>query len=727
LFFSYVFPLLKIKKELAMLVSTEYFNYVSNTIRLVDSFIVKSNYTAKAINTVLQLNNEVIPVERTSWKYYLNLAGIAYVGQNNYNSDPTDMVVYSLDLDEMIPFNTQSLVNNPETLSDLRTLGDTYKNILLKYPNDDILIRGIIDPIPLDVSIEAADYQILHYNRLLLNYNETNVIPKVQGYIDRFIYRFDNVNYGLTDHLYPAAIIGILFVTLPMEIVNIRLENCKTPYVNEWHVWNYLSGYFDLSKHKGVIPYGQALFLYRNIEYIIANSGTTKILDFLNDGFAKPFNLDLSAFTVRKNFITAHKHLKSGKLTDLVGDVGVYKFPYGENVLESGRVTQLTPGDFVNLLASTGVDNKKVIELDTLALINGSNSSVSNDILTGVIEGNVANNVALDLVNKTLEHVNNWFYLTSIDYIKFKISIDLVDVGITNLLLTAKDAAVLYLYANAQLSLSDTVNIPEFWVKDIMVKPNYPESTIRGLLEAKFQYGDNFDVYSTINKFQTVAKKAYSLSEFSNYMDGVISNKFLHLIVVSQESDYIARSEALSLIWSFYNDVKCTFCAETKYSDFLNRIRLNSSKWTDFTYRELIVQISNKFMAIEIETATLQSPYSNMLDILSQICSYTVTFVAGEATNYNTPLPANLPDSRVSYVDIRNTTTIDDSIDVMPKNTRVEGTSNLLDSGIIYTIKSTGAQYNTSVESFISLNSKFNGHHKSYIVGNGPQITTLTE
>jgi hypothetical protein len=710
-----------------MLVSTEYFNYMSGIIRLVDSFIVKSNYTAKALNTILELNNEVVTVQRTGWKYYLNLAGIAYVGQQVYNSDPTDMVVYSLDTDEIIPFTVQSLLTNPETLSELRTLGDTFKNLLLKYPDNEILIRGIIDPIPVEVSIEADDYQILHYNSSLLNYNETNVMPKVQEYINRFVYRFDNVNYSLTDQLYPAALIGILFVSLPMEIVNIRLENCKTPYVNEWHVWNYLSGYFDLSKHKGIIPYGQALFLYRNLEYIIANSGTTKALDFLNEGFAKPFNLDLSAFTVRKNFTTAHKHLEQGKLNALLGDVGVYKFPYGETILEYGNVTQLTPSDFINLLASTGVDNKKVIELDTQALITGSNGSVSNDILTGVIEGNVANNVALDLVNKTLEHVNNWFYLTSIDYIKFKISVDLVDVGITNMLLTAKDAAVLYLYANAMLSKNDNVNIPEFWVKDIMVKPNFPESRIRGLLENKFQYGRDFDVYSTINKYQIVAKKQYSLSEFSSHMDKVVANKFLHLIVVAQESDYIARSQALSLIWAFYNDVKCTFCVETTYADFLNRIKLNTSTWTDFTYKELLVQVSNKFMAIEIETATLQSPYSNMLDILSQLCSYTVTFVAGEATNYNTPLLANLPDCRVSYVDINNSTAIDVSVDVMPRFTHVEDSSNILDSGIVYTVKATGAQYVTNIESFVSLNSKFKGHHQSYIGGNSPQITTQSE
>jgi hypothetical protein len=633
--------------------------------RLVSSLIVKTSYTADAFNEILSVNGENISVFKTDWKYYLNLAGLPYIGEHSYNSDPTNMEIYSIDTDETISFDVITMVQHPETLAELRRLDTSYKNLLVKYPDQEILIRGIINPIPIDISVNANEYQILHYSPEYVDYNETNLIPLLQEYIYRFTTRWDNVDFRLSDALYPASFIGILFSTLPTEIINIRLANCKTPYVHHWHVWNYLSGYFNLEIHRDVLPYEQALFLYRNIDYIIANSGTSKILDFLNEGFAKPFNLDLFSFSVRKKSTSALLNLNQKNLHKLDSDIFVIKYPYGQSLIRNSHVIKLTVKQFVQSLSLTGLKNPELINSDIKAITLGANTSEPNDIITGVIEGNVAKNVTLDMVPSTLEHAINWFYLVSHDYIKFKISLDLADVGISNFLIDANDAAILYLYANAKLSNTDSVNIPEFWAPDVMVNDIFSDTERLGLVRSKFLYGDNFNVYDSVKSSRVFAKNVYSLTEFNTLVTKIINSKFLHLVIMSHESDYDARSEVLSLIWSFYETVKCTFVSETTYVEVLNRLRLDSSTWTDITYQEIIAQISKKFIGIELETTTIQSPYSNMLDVLNQLCSYTVTFVAGAATNYTAPIYLNLPTGKVSYVNLNAETYVDVSVDVV--------------------------------------------------------------
>ena len=647
-----------------MLISNTYYNYVTGILQLVNSFIINSVYTANVINRQLDLAGESISSSPSHWKYYLNLAGIPYIGTNPNNSDPTDIKIYSLDNEMLIPFTVESLLNNPMTHADLKTLGTAYTNLLVQYPSQELLIRGIIIPIPYEVAIEALDYQILYYNSALIDSNETNLIPKVQTFIYSFTTRWDNGNYSLSDPLYPTALLGILFINLPMTIINIRLENCKTPYVHSWHVWNYLSSYFDLAKHKDIIPYEQALFLYRNIGYIISNCGTAAMLDFLNTGFAQPFNLQLSAFTVRQDIGDALNNLNTDNLQNLTKNITIAKFPYGESVLQPNLITTLEPKDLINLLIPTGIDNYNTETNDINKLITTMDSSAANDILTSIIEGTVKNNVTLDLVSQIQEQIHNWFYLTSINAIRFKISLDLAEVGLTNYLINANDAAVLYLYANAMVTNTSIASIPKVRVRDIMLPPTLSESRIKGLVEPRFISGATFDKYELLTHYQTYTRGITSLKDFDSYIASVVNNKFFHLILISDEYDFIGRSELNNMVWAFYQNIDCTFVNETTYPEFFHRLGLDPSRWTNVTFNEIITQISNNFMGVLIETSTLQSPYSNMLDILTQLCSYTVTFVPGPSTNYTTPLWPSVPSIIAKSFELNLSAILDVSVDV---------------------------------------------------------------
>jgi hypothetical protein len=675
-----------------MLLSTEYYNYVNNVISVIQSLIINSVYTADSINAVLAQAGEPIPLDRSKWKYYLNLAGIPYVGITDVASDPS-IQVFSLDTETLIPFTPSSLLANPETLADFQTLGTSYTNLLAQYPYRELFIRGVINPIPLEVSLSANDFDILYLDTSLLSPNETNVVSKLQNFINNFSENFNNRDYAFSDTHYPASFIGVMTSALVLELINIRLENCKTPYVHEWHVWNYLSGYFDLSKHKGIIPYNQALFLYRNMEYILANAGTRKILDFLNTGFCIPFNLFLSEFIVIKESITAFQNLNLGNYSSLEKDILVREVPYGKNVAATNSYITYTPAQFVTLISDTGIDNHLYLEHDTNELIRHGVGSSPNEIITGVLKADITNDVVVDLISSVDEAMIYWFYLVSIDKIKFKIPLDLNDVGVSNYLIDAKDAAIVYLFANLQLVQLNTNTIPEFWVKGIMLPPVLSESNIKGFVPNKSLTGNNYNLYDTLITNQTAPRNIYSLNEFNTFITDIVNSKFFHLILPTKESDFIVRSGVQFMVWSFYQNVKCSFCTETQFSEVFTRLNLNPTNWTTATYIEIITQISNHFIGIELETNTLQSPYSNMVDILEQITSYTITFVAGLSNNYNIPVFLWYPLGKVTASvlsteflvpilpnTVITSTTLHNSIDLQTESTSLDITNSIFET-----------------------------------------------
>jgi hypothetical protein len=614
------------------------------------------------MNTYLYRSGEVISQDPSLWKYYLNLSGQPYIGSKPENSDPTNISVYSLDTGQLIPFTVTSLAANPMTLADFQTLGTSFTDLLAQYPTQRTLLYGVINPVDTVTAIAAGDCQILFYNKNYIDPNEVNLIPKLQQFLNNFVSRYDNGNYAVTDVYYPAVLKGLTTLALVMEVVNIRLENCHTIYVHQWHVWSYLSGYFDLAKHKNIISYDQALFLYRNIDYMIANSGTSLVLNLLNEKFCLPFNLQLYSFSVQKSMGSALTKLNAGTLEGLTPDIKIIQYPYGESIIDLELATQLTPAEFVNLLTPSGLRNSSNTNIDIESLIAGIETSQPNDIITGVILGDVVNNILVDLIDQTMEQINQWFYLATNGFIKYKIALDLADVNSNNFIITASDAAALYIYASAVLQgtwVYDSANvasfsehltgipIPSVTTTDIMLSPLYSQSQLTSKLESSFLRNDTSNPYSVISSNQTLPQNILSLSDFTSHIGNVVGNKITHLMVINNESDMHGRSELTSLVQAFYSGQTNACVSDANYNDFFVRLGLSPESWTAHTFNEIITQIANNFMGIQLETSTLQSPYSNMLDILTQICSYTVTFIAGPSTNYNIPMDPQL--STISY------------------------------------------------------------------------------
>ena len=238
--------------------------YIQNTFDLASSIIIKSNDAVNALNNYV---NNYAAVNGTasvdlanpaSWKYYMNLAGL-------YHYTDTVMEVVSLDTLNTIPFTVQNLALNTATAAGYAYGTYNYKQLVSQYPDQEMLILGILYPVNMAKAIAAAEGTILGYPSSLVETNEYNLISNLQTWINGFKARWVNQQYGISDNLYPATALGLMYLNLVPAILNLRLRACKTNQAHSFHVRMYLASHGFLDQFIDVMTTEQTLFFYRNI------------------------------------------------------------------------------------------------------------------------------------------------------------------------------------------------------------------------------------------------------------------------------------------------------------------------------------------------------------------------------------------------------------------------------------------------------------------------------
>ena len=317
--------------------NTLYQLYLKKVFNLASTMVVKMDAIAKVINFYVKAYG--FPVnenDKTTWKYYMNLAGqyhpldlMLLKQANNGASEKMLIKIAGNNGPADVDFTTQLLdptTGDVSIANEYRYGGEYYQDLIRRYPNHEELILGILNPIPLSISINAKEGEILYCggylktiqnssvglrtyyaktqiegreDTLLIEDNESNLIPELQRYVDSVLTRWHNPDYEKTDTFYIHSVIGMLFSHLPNRILNIRLDNCHTPMVHSYHVHEYLESHGYLGKYGDVLPLKQRLFLYRNLNYIEANTGKQSTLNLLVDNLLSPLNIPLAGYTLQ--------------------------------------------------------------------------------------------------------------------------------------------------------------------------------------------------------------------------------------------------------------------------------------------------------------------------------------------------------------------------------------------------------------------------------------------
>ena len=268
--------------------------YLENVLELAETLVIKSEYTALRINEhMLYFHgaNSFVEHDKRTWKYYLNLSG-------QYHLHDEEMKIISLDTLNEIVFSKDNLDLHKTTASAYQYNSRYYRELVLRYPQQEQLILGILYPVDIDVAINAKDFTVLSYPSYLVEDNEISLITNINQWLENFDIRWNNKQFTISDDWYGASVLGVMYLQLVPLILNLRLRACHTSEAHSFHVREYLASHGMLDVYLSKMTRKQALFFYRNINYIHRNSGKKDTFYWLVDKIMNDRNLPLSEYTM---------------------------------------------------------------------------------------------------------------------------------------------------------------------------------------------------------------------------------------------------------------------------------------------------------------------------------------------------------------------------------------------------------------------------------------------
>jgi len=263
--------------------------YHTDTFSLVRTMVIKIEALAERDNLVLTDAGYSVSSDKTTWRYYMNLNG-------DYHPNDEIMWINSIDTGERIVFNKENLKLHLATNREYSKGGYWFNRLADEYQSQIVLINGILSPIPYSETIEAKDYKILRYNKSLVLWNEEQLIPKLQEFVNSDVIHSMKNDYVTTDDLFLTWMLEKLYAHLLGAIHAIRLEYCYTRHTHEFFVWSHIDSFGEFSQYKRSLSKEQTMWLFRNIAWVRNNPGQQYTFDKLMKNLLTKANIPLARF-----------------------------------------------------------------------------------------------------------------------------------------------------------------------------------------------------------------------------------------------------------------------------------------------------------------------------------------------------------------------------------------------------------------------------------------------
>lgn len=597
--------------------SQNYYNlYISSVLDLAQTIVIKSEESATAINSYLKMiygDSIVDQYEPQTWKYYQNICG-------QYHVTDKIITVTSLDTLEKITFSTENLKVHRATSKAYQFGTRLYIELLALHPSQEQLILGILYPAEMDHALSSVDGTILSYPKYLIESNELTFIEKLNKAIEVYKIRWHNPQFGLTDSLYSAAHLGLLYLYLVPLILNIRLAACKTNEAHSYHVRQYLASHGMLDIFLDNLTLKQTLFLYRNIAYIERNSGKQEIFELLVRNLMTERNLPLAEFVMKHNDLN---------MTDnYYPTVSFTKNNINSTYSETADVTYnlsqiLDKENFLN------PGNKEYREEHESSILMKFNNSLSNTLGTKLLDSSIVDYT--DATPYTLQNIllNQWLDLSSKGIYKVYATFKNPRTG-SNLTLIAEDAYIYFMYAFARSLGSDILRVPEFIA---LRAQRIPAPTVDELMSIVDSSYISRDIAQDIINSQPEVppdKPIISVEAFYDLSKKIFDAGQAQVVLMGKQEHFFRRGLVYNMICRMYSDSKIHFNAEGQlYSDWIIQKELPSTDFTQSEYQALYSSIFESATGGNSNiTDSLKNLQRSMLKIFKQLSSYSIQFVS---------------------------------------------------------------------------------------------------
>lgn len=569
--------------------------YISDCIRLAKSLIIKHDETVDLMNMhVQEITGQPISSDPLEWKYYLNINGSAYSGID------VPMYVRSLDNHESIEFSKLLLARHLNTAKGYEIGTARHKRLVLQYPMQTSLIRGILSPIDPIEALRAKDGDILHYDKSLVDPQERTLINSIGAAIKRFRSRWNNTAYYLTDPLYPAQQYGLLLDKVILTIFTERWKRCDTDEAHTFHIKQKLGSHGLLDRFIDDLSLEQQLYLYRNIRYLKKHSGHTSVFLELIENLATASNIPVHTYIYRHT---------SSLIGQEVVD-GFSKEPINRLAKKSNKV--LSHYDLDREVKGIAPGNTDRLVMDQREAFRGQ---VSTSSPTKVIELTSPLRRTLTGFSLIDMSIAQWHYMAATGRYLAIVSI-LDPVTLQEHTLSVSQAHIVSLYLTYTILGIEPTRLPECLV------------SIYGYSSAVAEDSMRFDnVISTID-FNNRVEELYS--EYINSVMDTLSSDFNE----SCASDLSINNSWKVRVIDNHEEKDVGLWLEENSLSFIRGLSKDQAK-------ELLVNIVELCIGRSLDDLFQNGPEVAIKGILEQLSSYTVAFVAEGDSVEAKPLYAN--------------------------------------------------------------------------------------
>ena len=584
--------------------------FLVNTIALIRSIRLKSNITAEAFNDLDKLRGYPVDELRPeTWRYYLNIQG-------EYHPANEVMMITSHDTYETIELTKESLLTHLLTNRNYYVGGQYYKELVARYPDQEILIQGIFNPVPLDVALEAKDHQILSYNTALIEGNEQYLIPNLQLYIDNFFANRHNPNYPLIEPNYYVKLLSGLSTKLVLEVLRLRQTVCKTEKAHSFHVRHYLLSYSKIGLEFRYMTHDQRMWFYKNIHYINRNVGKESIFTTLVDRVLTARGYSLVGYDLSKT--------TKGLIDDLRSELE-FKQIQINNIPPASGSGDKTMTSIYTKERGVAPDNPKLMDGHVIKTTEVGETSPYGAVPTKVLESNALDRSDSEPFTISEITLNHWLYLGSIGAYNSVVQLTNPSNG-ERYRLNMKDAFILFLYCyNKGLGI-ELLTVPNLTANRVIRHPlpKFPELRRLASKELVPDYYINH-ILNTQPELETYI----SIDAFKGFCREVWETLFRHREMRFFSGNYRREGELHTLVDRCYADLPINLANEVSYLSWLDLKGVSTDSMRPNDFMTLAQTILTTCTGANLnETTGMKENHAAMLRIMRSLSPYHVQYIA---------------------------------------------------------------------------------------------------
>jgi len=595
--------------------------YINACTQLASTLIIKSQDTVDGLNRYVNDQAMMIGVDEVNllqpetFKYYLNISG-------QYHPVDVPMYIISMDTLEVIKFTIENLILNPATAKAYQYGTRHYKVLLTQYPDQELLIKGILYPIDINKAIAATDGTILGYPLHLVEPNEYSLISNLQKWIYGYKIRWTNVQYGISDVLYPATALGIMYLNLLPAILTYRLQACKSNEAHSFHVRQYLASHNLLNDYIDHMTLSQGLFFYRNIAYIERNAGKKAVFDWLTHNIMTVRNLPLTEYTMH--------HDLTNLSDNIYPEIVFYRKSLNEKH-DLSRQRILTLSEVLDIENKVVSDNKKHNEQNILSIEEQMENATSSIIPTKILESSVIDESNSEPYSLNEILINQWIYLASIG--KYVAYVNVINPKTNSLLtLSALDAFILAWYVFCNSIGINVLTIP----KAVAIRVQRILPTASTIVTAD-------EIMTMVDSKRVDRTLAVELLSLQPKIDTLISIDAFYILctkihkaaqmqrkITAKQEQSIQRAMVANMVSRIYSDCICTLVpTETLYGSWLNERNIDISDMAASELSTFYTTILTAATGVaEFANSSIGNIQKAMMNIMTQLSSYSVQFIS---------------------------------------------------------------------------------------------------